>query len=374
MTEVSLSIDAQGLASSEFNGLLSYESRIFETALGSWPGEALRALALDCAIADCPLLARTFWMGGRERPRCVLEALALEILRLHVPAEALSEAGAEWWVQRRPGGRSSMLEKDFVERATSPPSLQRKRARLNLAEDMSIGPRSHRLDWHFDKDEELAAGTPLFLAPQLSTVTYLTTFGGPTVVLNCVAHPMSGEPTALAPLFSDLPQGRVDGADVVFPTLGRHLKFDGRKMHAVVPALASRTAQASEDQPRLTLLVNVWIGHKPLAVEPFPNHFLDKLSPASGPLCLFRPIDHGTPLQPLPLDSGPRLRLIPGDDKEEQDKDLLPPRKKTLVFQPPAALANWSGTLPPAVSLKTSNDTTQAPPIALFENKQQVTS
>ena len=307
MAEINVSIDSDGRPTSMYNGCLNYETMVFEGRMNF-----AREVISDLTVADCPLLPRTFWIDGLGTPRCLLEALALEILRTHVPHEALGRAGAEYWVQRRPGGRADIL-------------LQRQKMKRQRTTS-SMGPASHRMDWHFDKDEELQAGTGLFLAPQLSTVTYLTSHGGPTVVLDCAAHPASGEPVQLRAF--PQPADRV-AADIVFPEIGRHLKFDGRKLHGVVPPLTPR--QASDDCPRLTFLVNIWIDHKPIAIEPFPLVMLDKLSPV--PLAhqlSFLPTDQGLLPTPFPDGGGPRRRLEAPDDDDER-------RGRRVVFAPPEA-------------------------------------
>lgn len=141
-------------------------------------------------------------------------------------------------------------------------------------------------------------------------MTYLTDDGGATVLLDCAAHPATGETCDLALRRLDPP--KVNGAVIVPPLAGRHLAFDGRRVHAVVPVLGGTRATAAS--PRLTLLVNVWIGHRPLAVEPFPTCLLEKLaSPLDVQLFespgRFLEDDLGSPPLPYACTGGPRTQL-----------------------------------------------------------------
>lgn len=327
---LTLQIDDQGRAASQFNTSLEFSTRIYETKLREWPGNALDALRADFTVADCALLSRTYFISSTASPRCVFEALALAIVKKHIPMEALASAGAEWWVQKRPNGRAEILMKsgpsieeqrnhtsgDEISqpetkkrrqisvgdasqpdkkhrrqmsfgdtsrpkpkqtRQTSvgdPSQAEPKRTRqLSIGDpsqpepkqtrqmsigdtsqpepkqtrqtsmgdtsqletkqrrQISIGEKSQRIDWHFDKDEELQAGTGIVLAPQLSTVTYLSNTGGATVLLDCAAHPATGSlcDLSLKPLSEP---ASLWSCQIVRPAIGKHLCFDGRRMSA----------------------------------------------------------------------------------------------------------------------------------------------
>lgn len=101
--------------------------------------------------------------------------------------------------------------------------------------------------------------------PQVSTVTYLTEGGAPTVVLDRVPDSFSGA-------VSSEP---IDEAAACFPEVGRHLAFDGRKLHAAPKALS---ASKGPPEVRATFLVNCWLDHRPSGVSPFPEVALDKMS------------------------------------------------------------------------------------------------
>jgi len=150
---------------------------------------------------------------------------------------------------------------------------------------------------HWDKDEDLRllAGGSLYVHPYLSTVTYLTDLGAPTMVVNCRVNYANGEWI--------VPEENVEGF-VSWPKQGKHLSFDGRFLHAAPPDLMEhgvfqqqckisveedwKSMDAKEAERcrkilerrhrRVTFLVNVWLNYKPFNVEPFPDTMIDKLT------------------------------------------------------------------------------------------------
>jgi len=145
--------------------------------------QLLDDLLLDCEISDCGLMPRTFWMPGYGfEPRCSLEQMALDVFRHHVGGDGEKEknidremSGAEWWVQIRPSpektGRYAMMAAD--EKKSNEKSSEG-------SGDMS----KDGISFHWDKDEELRllCGGNTYVHPHLSTVTYLTGIGAPTLV------------------------------------------------------------------------------------------------------------------------------------------------------------------------------------------------
>lgn len=235
-------------------------------------------LLFDCEIADCGLMPRTFWMpvDGSLAPRCALEQYALDVFHHHVPqgySYNPKTSGAEWWVQLRPSpektGRYSMFMPNQHE------------------EDMS----TNGISFHWDKDEDLRllAGGSLYVHPHVSTVTYLTSLGAPTLILDKRIHPLTGE------WVSEPGATPVEGF-VCWPWQGKHVCFDGRFLHAAPPDLMPSgrwkeqcTISNVENDPslhksqerrhrRVTFLVNVWLNHKPFHVTPFPETMTDKMS------------------------------------------------------------------------------------------------
>lgn len=216
---------------------LDTSTRCYDGAIRSRRADGFDELRRDCALAASPLLPQdTFWIGAGAKPRCALEALALEIYAFHASASPLRDAsasGAEWWAQVKAPGA--------VEEA-----------------DREVG-------FHWDKDEAAHACHGMYVFPALSTVTYLTDGGAPTVILRRTPDPFSG----------DVSPAPIDGAEACWPASGRHLAFDGRLLHAAPAALA-----ASGWERRVTFLVNVWLGHRPSGIRPFPDAALDKMSAA----------------------------------------------------------------------------------------------
>jgi hypothetical protein len=140
-----------------------------------------------------------------------------------------SKSGAEWWVQvRDPSGPAAAIKP------------------------------------HWDKDEMLRSDTGIWVHPQLSTVTYLTAGGSPTLVLGRRSTgdgtcPLSG--SAVSTPGSDI-------STLVFsqPRVGKHLVFDGQLLHLVAPQLATQYGDLTEERfgtisepagVRVTFLVNV---------------------------------------------------------------------------------------------------------------------
>ena len=144
-------------------------------------------LLFDCEIADSGLMPRTFWMAAEEKPRFSLEQMALDVFNHHVKrlqddgkADGLVfdplKSGAEWWVQLRPSpekaGRYSML--------------------VHSQDDEGSHEMSKTgISFHWDKDEDLRimCGGNTYLHAHVSTVTYLTTVGAPTLAVNRRIHP-----------------------------------------------------------------------------------------------------------------------------------------------------------------------------------------
>ena len=212
---------------------LDLKTRCYDEALQC---ERLEELKRDLEFVASPLVPQdTFWLGEGETPRCALEAVALEIFRKHAaasPHAADPKSGVEWWAQ------------------VKDPTANQEAAR--------------EVCFHWDKDEQAHTLHGMYVFPQLATVTYLSEGGAPTVVLDKRPDSFTG---AIA-------EGPVDAAAACRPHVGRHLVFDGRGLHAAPLALAISGAS----NKRYTFLVNVWLGHRPSGIRPFPAAALDKLT------------------------------------------------------------------------------------------------
>lgn len=170
----------------------------------------------------------SFWVGAFERTDNLLERFAHDVFWFHISRLQLSQrelksygrgAGAEFWVQLRTDEQ----------------------------------PQHERgMDWHFDKDEDLLDTKDIALTPTVGTVTYLSSAGAPLVVLS--EPTLSGNGAGLKPL-----RGQEVVAYVTKPMLGRHVAFDGGLLHGCPAQLAT----AGE---RLSLVVNIWLEHRPYGV------------------------------------------------------------------------------------------------------------
>ena len=256
---------------------------------------------------------RTFWIDyfqghssrmGEEvrRTRCSLERLALDVLEFHTRADGSVEGGhaadgdaphrvrgVEWWVQvRTPGGQPS----------------------LNL---------------HFDADEEHKNHAGEHIPPWLATVTYLGSCGAPTLIL-----PVVGDGTArVRPRDAGEQEGEGGsrGAFVSHPREGKHLAFDGRLLHGAIdelthppPARAGEEAEgASQEEDkaytRVTLMVNVWVDHRPSRAMRLPEDAAALLSNIKG-VTSFETATP-VPLEVTPPPAPPSAPPVGSDDEAE---------------------------------------------------------
>jgi hypothetical protein len=199
---------------------IDFSSKTIMTSLVSPPEESKQEyeewkrwmddVLFDCEISDSALMPRTFWMpADGTKARCVLEQMALDVFHHHVPDNYQFDpdtSGAEWWVQIRPSpaaGRYTMHD---------PPQQDDDMAKKGIS-------------FHWDKDEDLRllAGGSLYVHPYLSTVTYFTNLGAPTMTVNCRIDTFNGEWM--------LPEQN-QGSFVSWPKQGKHLSFDGQFLHA----------------------------------------------------------------------------------------------------------------------------------------------
>lgn len=214
-------------------------------------------LCADCTMAFA--LNSSNWLAATAAPRCALERLARAIFDRHTAGVAFeqSTSGAEWWAQVRGGGH-----------------------------------RHEGIEFHWDVDEhfcDLPGGGGVHVHPHLSTVTYLTHVGAPTLVLDA-GSPKAATSTAVSAVYGPVRSGALS-----YPRLGKTIVFDGAKLHGAVPP---RGVSAPNGSQRVTFLVNVWLGHRPHAVEPLPAGLAASMSrrwPADPSLPAF-----ASDLQPPP--------------------------------------------------------------------------
>ena len=258
--------------------------------------------------------------------------MALEVFHHHVPSGFVfdpNKSGAEWWVQIRP----------------SPPKI----GRYAMLDDNPDEISKTGISFHWDKDEDLPllTGASIFVFPHISTVTYLTDYGAPTMVLGCRADNLTGE--WIVPgcrNAKDRPEDETPMEGFVsWPRAGKHLSFDGRYLHAAPPDLMEEgrfveqtrlpelqtTITTENDETkeqdgtlklfrrrhrRVTFLVNVWLNYKPIDARMFPETMLDKM----------------TKDDPKKGDHHPSCPMFPPRDAQTpQTNDRLPPERDIVV-------------------------------------------
>ncbi|GKY94024.1 hypothetical protein MPSEU_000369200 [Mayamaea pseudoterrestris] len=234
----------------------------------------------------------TYFCPSLMPPRCALEALALDIFRMHTQHLAddvmvPEQSGAEWWTLVMDDDKDEHDDKKKENDSDDVPS--------NDEDD-----ESDEVGLHFDADyglEEQASG--LLLHPRLATVTYLSDYGAPTVVFD------KRSPTVKDVNKSSL-QGDITKGWLSSPSVGKHIAFDGRLLHGAPAtffpgATLDGNVMASEDGPpikkqkmdrvRYTFLVNIWINHCPLDAEPLEDSIVEQLTPvhvANKPLYIWK--------------------------------------------------------------------------------------
>ena len=132
----------------------------------------------------------------------------------------------------------------------------------------------------------------MYIHPHISTVSYLSDIGAPTMALNYRVNPLTGE-------YMSPPTTNPVESYISWPKLGKHLSFDGRYLHAapydlMEKGLFERQTDATWDlqgvvdgterrkiqrrHRRVTFLVNIWLNYKPFNVDLFPETMIGKLS------------------------------------------------------------------------------------------------
>eukprot|EP00435_Cladocopium_sp_Y103_P037291 s1056_g9.t2 len=195
-----------------------FQTRVCDLKIlqGASETEAMENLTKTCRLVF-PLDGSS-WMPCTAEPRCLAERLAQEIFEFHAKGFAFDpkRSGAEWWVQIRDSGHSE-----------------------------------EAIQFHWDTDEVAVERHGVNVHPHLSTVTYLTECGAPTLILQCRN---SLRPNETAQVY-----GSVAGGALSWPKPWKHLAFDGQLLHGTVPDVTPASAPAT----RRTFLVNIWLNHRP---------------------------------------------------------------------------------------------------------------
>eukprot|EP00962_Isochrysis_galbana_P037497 scaffold13153_cov103-Isochrysis_galbana.AAC.2 len=195
-----------------------------------------------------------------------------------------------------------------------------------IAPVRSSGDTNEPIPFHWDVDEYCQDALGISLPPPLSTVTYLSDSGAPTLLLG--VHTPRGYRVQTV-------YGPFGSATLSYPRIGKHLAFDGRLLHGAVPVpdtgggqplhdpdlgsdrrrqrctpvLPSAVpvgAAAGHDAPppsvstgpaapqavgsrvgvgaaRVSFLVNIWLHHQPTNIEPLPESIVPALTPLPPP-------------------------------------------------------------------------------------------
>ena len=251
-----------------FDGKLNFEFGNYSRCLSQNP-EVIECLKKDCLSAfetmndegddvsvdstDYHNSGSTYFQRSDQIPRCCLEELALSIFHFHAKDAAYVKeiSGAEWWTQ--------------------------------------VVDSSDDIGFHWDRDYGHEGKTGCNLYPHLATVTYLTDIGGPTIIVNKTGCKSSEQSHS----------GPADSVIVSKPSLGKHIKFDGRLLHAAPSSLILGNS-SNENQneiesknkskkiipapsifnnKRITFLVNIWLNHIPIQAKAFPVESLKRFSP-----------------------------------------------------------------------------------------------
>jgi len=170
------------------------------------------------------------WLPCTAKPRCLPERLAAEIFRHHTKGANFDpeKSGAEWWAQVRQGGHAE-----------------------------------EGVQFHWDTDEVAVERHNVNLHPHLSTVTYLTDCGAPTLIVDR-RNPLKPE------LLKGSAYGTIHEGMLSYPQLGKHIVFDGQLLHGTVP-------RPGERGERVTFLVNVWLNHRPSNCRIIPDSLAAQL-------------------------------------------------------------------------------------------------
>lgn len=271
---------------------------MFKNSNGNSNSEAIKMLVEDCGLAftarskeesDAYSSGSTFFVPSVMKPRCKLEALALDIFHTHTshltPGKHYNPAqsGAEWW--------TLLLESNHQDYDDESDDDD---------DDDGSEQEEDEVGMHFDADyglEEQMEG--YMIHPRLATVTYFSNVGVPTLVLDQKSPP----PTDMK---RDTLNGNIQKGWLSYPQFGKHIAFDGRLLHgapgtffppfnsipptsstedenseaetkrrkledgnsvAVANSITSNTITGKSEEKRVTFMVNIWLNHCPIDAE-----------------------------------------------------------------------------------------------------------
>jgi len=174
-------------------------------------------------VAAQLFLEKSFWKPRNAEPKNFFERLADEIFDCHTEGKSFSSGGIEWWVQIR--GKNTKY--------------------------------GNSLGFHWDEDyqdyDENSASSVKKpkRTPHIATVTYLSDWGAPTVVLN-------RGPLTPAEIEEDDCLD-IDEGFVSFPQFGKHVAFRGDLLHGVPAEFKRKLNKKIPRTRRVTFLANIWL-------------------------------------------------------------------------------------------------------------------
>ena len=147
--------------------------------------------------------------------------------------------------------------------------------------------------FHWDKDEDLllALGEHIYIHPHISTATYQSYSGAPTMALNYRINTCTGQYMSPSTKTPTSTSGKEDSSVHVY--LRKHLSFDGQYLNSAPSNLMEDRAAFEEQikvwdnigisdtaerkkqtcrQRRVTFFVNICLNYKPFNVEFFGIH------------------------------------------------------------------------------------------------------
>jgi hypothetical protein len=235
----------------------------------------------------------TYFLPALMKPRCALEGLVQTIFQRHVQGlpEGMykpDQSGAEWWTLVL--GEDNQQEKEKEKQQSTKTKKKNKPDEEHEEEEEE---EEDDVGWHYDADYGLEDQAPgLLLHPRVGTVTYLSNTGAPTVITDCLT-PKQGKVQTLDGL-------SISKAYVSYPKIGKHTSFDGRLLHGapsdIFPSLEALSKakngpeeppskrlktepeqESDKPQPRITLLVNIWLNHCPMDAELLDDEVVEQM-------------------------------------------------------------------------------------------------
>ncbi len=167
---------------------------------------------------------QTFFIPANMKPRCALEALALNIFHEHTKdlepgTYNPATSGANWWTLVMDDEESKTIPSAPAAAAASATAGAKT---TGLESEEEEEEEDDEVGLHFDADYELEEQTGnILLHPRVATITYLSDCGAPTLVLEQKSPPMEDfKKTTL--------EKGINKAWLSHPRIGKHTAFDGR--------------------------------------------------------------------------------------------------------------------------------------------------